>query len=174
MKDDQNKSQNKKQEEVEKLENEEPQKDNKEVNELLKKAEEAENKYKRALADYQNLEKRVRDEKSEWIKMANRELLLRMLPVLDTLQLAKQHSEDKALSVTVQQFLDVLRQEGIEKIETERKQFDPHLMEAISTMAGDENKVLQEVRAGYKIGDRVLRVAQVIVGSAKQNEKEKK
>lgn len=148
--------------------------ENAEVIKLQEKVEDADNKYKRALADYQNLEKRVRDEKSEWIKMANRELLLRMLPVLDTLQLAKQHSEDKALAVTAQQFLDVLRQEGIEKIQTEGKQFDPHLMEAISTMAGDENKVLQEVRAGYKIGDRVLRVAQVIVGSAKQKEKEKK
>ncbi len=149
---------------LEEVELEEAPEENTEVTKLQEKLEDAEFKYKRALADYQNLEKRVRDEKSEWIKMANRELLLRMLPVLDTLQLAKQHSEDKALAVTAQQFLDVLRQEGIEKIQTEGKQFDPHLMEVISTAAGEENKVLQEVRAGYKIGDRVLRVAQVIVG----------
>lgn len=150
--------------ESEEVELEETPEENTEVIQLQEKIEDFENKYKRALADYQNLEKRVRDEKSEWIKMANRELLLRMLPVLDTLQLARQHSEDKALTVTAQQFLDILRQEGIEKIQTEGKQFDPNLMEAISTMIGEENKVLQEVRAGYKIGDRILRVAQVIVG----------
>lgn len=123
-----------------------------------------EDKYKRALADYQNLEKRVREEKSEWIRMANRELLLRILPVLDTLLLAKLHSNDQTLKVTAQQFLDVLKEEGIEKIKTEGQEFNPHLMEVISTETGAENKVLKEVRAGYKMGDRILRVAQVVVG----------
>ena len=140
--------------------------------ELQEKLEECEFKYKRALADYQNLEKRVRDERIEWIKTANRDLIFRMLPVLDTLMLAQHHANDKTIAVTIQQFLDVLKAEGVEKIKTEGEEFSPHVMEVISTEEVDpstgsgqlENKVLKETRSGYKIGDRVLRVAQVVVG----------
>jgi len=126
-----------------------------------------ENKYKRALADYQNLEKRVREERREWIISANKDLILRLLPILDTLILASNHSKDQALLVTTQQFLDILKSENVEKIKTDGEEFDPTIMEVISTQEVDpseEGKVLQEVRVGYRIGDKILRVAQVIVG----------
>ncbi len=134
------------------------------IEELKKKVEDFENKYKRALADYQNLAKRTQEERIDWIKTANRELVLRILPILDTLLLASIHSQDKTLQVTIQQFLDVLKQEGIQKIETIGKEFNPHLMEAIGTQDGEEGKVLEETRAGYIMIDKVLRPAQVIVG----------
>ncbi len=123
-----------------------------------------ETKYKRALADYQNLEKRVRDEKGEWIKAANKELLLRMLPLLDTFSLAAAHSKDQTFLVVMQQFADVLKAEGIEKIKTAGETFDPHHMEAIDTIEGEEGKVIEEVRPGYMLYGRLLRPAQVRVG----------
>jgi molecular chaperone GrpE len=135
-----------------------------ELEELKHQVEEFENNYRRALADYQNLQKRVQEEKGEWIRTANKELLLRILPVLDTLMLAQLHVQDKGLQVSIQQFLDVLKSEGITRIETVGKDFNPHLMECIATEEGEENKVLEEIRAGYMLYDRVLRPAQVKVG----------
>ncbi len=143
--------------------------------EILKgQVEEAELKFKRALADYQNLEKRVQAQRREIILSANRDLLLRLLPILDTLQLAYQHLKDKGLELSIKQFSDVLKNEGVSKFETVGKQFDPSIMEGISTQDGEENKVLEEVRAGYMLNDILLRSAQVIVGNGGSVEQKSK
>jgi molecular chaperone GrpE len=131
---------------------------------VKQQAEDFENKYKRAIADYQNLQKRVQEEKSEWIRSANKELLLRILTVLDTLILAYQHTKDNNVQVSIQQFLDVLKSEGVIKIEALGKKFDPTIMEAIATGDGEEGKVLEEMRAGFMMYDKLLRAAQVKVG----------
>lgn len=144
-----------------------------EVVELKLKVEEGEQKFRRALADYQNLEKRVQAQRRELILSANRDLLLRILPILDTLQLAYQHVQDKGLELSIKQFTDMLVNEGIVKIETKGKTFDPSIMEGISTAGGEENKVIEEVRAGYMLNDSLLRSAQVIVGSAEEQNGEK-
>ena len=60
-----------------------------------------------------------------------------------------------------------LYNEGMERIETKDKDFDPNLMECVSVQEGTDNKVLEEVRPGFKINDTVLRPAQVIVGGQK-------
>lgn len=138
----------------------------KEIAVLQQKVDEAENKYRRALADYQNLQKRSQEDRAEWIKSANRELLLRILTVFDTLVLAYKHLEDKNLQVSINHFLDVLKAEGVTRIETVGKDFDPAVMEAITTAEGEEGKVVEEVRAGFMLFDKLLRAAQVIVGAA--------
>jgi len=134
------------------------------LDELQQKADESENKYKRALADYQNLQKRVSEEKSEWIRSANKDLLLRLLPVLDTLMMAEKHLQDQGLTVSINQFLDTLKAEGVTRIKTVGVAFNPHLMECVTTEQGKENEVLEELRAGYMLYDKVLRPAQVKVG----------
>lgn len=146
--------------------------ESKEVNEefeaLKTLASQLENNYKRALADYQNLQRRTQEEKSEWIRMANREMILKLLPVLDTLMLAAKHLQDKGLALSINQFFQVLEDEGVIKIEVLGKAFDPHTMEAVTTQesGGDKKgKVIEEVRTGFMFGDYVLRAAQVIVGA---------
>lgn len=119
---------------------------------------------KRVLADYQNLEKRALQERQMWIRSANKEMILRILPVLDTLEMAGKHVQDKGLQLSIQQFISALKDEGVDTIETVGKEFDPHTMEGIATVEGAEGKVIEEVRAGYKMGDMVLRPAQVKVG----------
>src|SRR5882672_6499330 len=89
-----------------------------EIGILVEKLEEAEGKYRRALADYQNLQKRVQEEKGEWIRAANKDLLLRLLPVLDTLMLAQKHLQDQGLTVSINQFLDIIKTEGVTQIKT--------------------------------------------------------
>ncbi len=131
---------------------------------LKTRLEDLENQLKRALADYQNLEKRVTLERHEWIKSANRNVLLRLLPVLDILILADKHVENQGIQLSIQQFLDALKQEGVEKIQTENKEFDPYTMECVETVEGKAGNVVEEVRAGYKLYDKILRPAQVKVG----------
>lgn len=127
-----------------------------------------ENQLKRAVADYQNLEKRVASEKAIWIGMANRDLIKRLLPGLDSLLLAESHTQDAGVKISIKHFLDALKEEGVERINTENADFDPNMMEAVSTLEGEEGKVVQEVKAGYTLNGEVIRVAQVIVGSGKK------
>ena len=138
----------------------------KETDELKKRIGELENQLKRALADYQNLEKRVAAERSEWIKTVNKELILRILPILDTLKMAAKHSQDDTLQVSIKQFEDVLKSAGATGIDTIGRMFDPLIMDAVATGDGEEGKILEEVRPGYMLHDKVLRVAQVKVGKS--------
>lgn len=141
----------------------------KELEKLKQKVTDTENDFKRALADYQNLQKRVTEEKHNWIKIANKELLLRLLPVLDTLLIANKHIQNDGLKVSINQFLDALKVEGVTRIETQGKEFDPNTMECVNVEEGEDNKVLEELRAGYIIHDKVLRPAQVKVGKKKDH-----
>ena len=127
------------------------------------KIENLENQLKRSLADYQNLEKRVIEEKSSWVKMANKDLLLKLLPVFDTLNLAQRHIQDEGLILSVKQFLDVLKSVGVERINTQDQAFDPSLMEVVEK-TGEEGKAIEETRAGFTLFGKVLRPAQVKVG----------
>jgi molecular chaperone GrpE len=149
--------------------NEEAKKQNEEIQESEKQNlefENLENQLKRALADYQNLEKRIAEEKGIWLKVANRNLLLKLLPGFDSLLLAEKHTQDEGVKLSIKHFQDILENEGVKKIETVGKDFDPNLMEAIGTTQGEDNKVIEEVRTGYMLFDQVLRPAQVIVGKS--------
>lgn len=151
-------------EEIEESEGIEETNENVEIEELKKDVEAYKAKYMRALADYQNLEKRSREERMEWIKNAGRDIILHMLPVLDTLMLASKHSKDDNLLISIAQFLDSLKAEGVTRIETKGKNFDPALMEAIQAVDGEEGKVIEEIRAGFMLHDHLLRAAEVTVG----------
>jgi molecular chaperone GrpE len=131
-----------------------------EVGELSKR-------YQRALADYQNLEKRVGLEKEEFAKFANAQLILKILPGLDSLEKASQHLKDEGLKLALKQLTDELASSGLEKIQTFGQDFDPETMECLEIAQGEEGKVLDEIRPGYKLNNRVLRVAQVRVGQVK-------
>lgn len=139
---------------------------------LKKRIEELENQNKRILADYRNLEKRAEVERREWILKANKQLLLNFLPVLDTLIHADKQNKslDQTLSLSIKQFLDILKLEGVEKIKTQGANFDLKLMECIEIIEGEEGKVIEETRAGYTLYGETLRPALVKVGSAKQNQ----
>lgn len=129
---------------------------------------ELEGQLKRALADYKNLEKRVEEKRQEWVLTSNRILIERLIPVLDDLFLAQKHIQDDGLNMSIQKFQDVLAEEGVEVIKTKDQNFDPNTMECVSVQEGDKDKILEEVRRGYKMNENVIRPAQVIVGGPKE------
>jgi molecular chaperone GrpE len=126
--------------------------------------EEWKNKYLRALADYQNYERRVKEEKEELVRQANRGLILKLLPFLDSLDKAEVFIKDPGLKMIKDSFNKVLKESGVEEMDLTGKPFDPYLSEAVEVVAGDkDNIVLEVVRKGYRYHDKVLRVAQVKV-----------
>ena len=127
-----------------------------------------ENKWKRALADYANLEKRIEKEKEDFVKFANAQLLNKLLAVLNDLELAEKHLKDKGLTLAGNRFREILKEEGVEEIEVLGRNFDPELMDAVETVDGPKNKVVEVVLKGYKLYGKVLRPAKVKVGGNKK------
>ncbi len=130
----------------------------------VEEADEYKHKYLRALADYQNYEKRVREEKEELSKAAAKGLLLRLLPFLDNLEQAEVFVKDDGLKMIREQLQKTLEAEGLKKIEVVGQEYDPHTAEAVDIVQGDrDNMVVEVVRQGYMLGDKVVRPAQVKV-----------
>lgn len=133
--------------------------------ELEEKNIDLENKLKRSLADYANLEKRWEKEREEFVKFSNAQLLRKILEIFDELQLCECYLKDKGLMLVCDKLRELLKSEGIERISTLGEEFNPQMMEAVEMIAGPRNKVMEVVREGYRFGGRILRPAKVKVGN---------
>lgn len=132
-----------------------------------------ENRLMRVYADLDNLRRRSRMEKEELSTYANSKLITEMLPVVDNLALALQAAagkEDdelvKGVDMVFKQFLSVLEKSGVTMINPVGETFDPNRHEAVlseSVEGTEAGIVLQVLRTGYQLGDRVLRPAMVKV-----------
>lgn len=132
-----------------------------------KAEEEWKQKYLRVLADYQNLEKRTHIHIEEVRRYASELVLSRMLPIVDTLESAQKHLKDSGLEMVLRQMHTTLTELGVKKIDVLEKVFNPHEMDCIEVVEGNENMVVEEVSPGYTLHDRILRVAKVKVGKKK-------
>ncbi len=135
------------------------------VKELEEKNIDLENKLKRSLADYANLEKRREKEREEFVKFSNAQLLRKILEIFDELQLCECYLKDKGLMLVCDKLRELLKSEGIERISALGEEFSPQMMEAVEMIAGPRNKVMEVVREGYRFGGRILRPAKVKVGN---------
>lgn len=129
------------------------------------------NDLKRVAAEFDNFRKRVARERQELGALANERLLKELLPVLDdlgrALEAAEQHEEAKleeGVRLVHRALSDVLAKAGLAEIETEGV-FDPHVHEALLSQPSDAQAgtVIEVLQKGYRLGDRVLRPARVIV-----------
>ncbi|MBI3955378.1 nucleotide exchange factor GrpE [Candidatus Gottesmanbacteria bacterium] len=137
---------------------------NKNPEELEIQTEVWKNKYLRALADYQNLEKRVKEARADEVKYASGNVILKILSVLDILEKVVLTNSDQGLSLALKQFYEFLSGENVQKIEVLGHEFDPRVMECVEVVEGEkDNMVVEELRAGYKMYDKVIRTARVKV-----------
>jgi molecular chaperone GrpE (heat shock protein) len=148
-------------EEEEKKQEQQPQKTQPVADQLI---EEWKQKYLRALADYQNLEKRSIARIDEERKFAAEVTLKKFLPAIDSLTRASSHSKDEGLRLAVKELSVALESCGVKRMDVIGKVFDPYTMECIDVIDGEDEKVLEEVAPGYIFLDKVLRVAHVKVG----------
>lgn len=128
-----------------------------------------EDKWKRAVADYHNLEKRVQTQQIEFVKFANATLITRLLSIVDDLNRAVDHLQDQGLQLIISQLKDLLKTEGVTEIAAANLPFNAHTMEAVDTVTGPKDQVVAVVTTGYMLGDKVLRPARVTVGQGESS-----
>ncbi|HEX4212814.1 MAG TPA: nucleotide exchange factor GrpE [Candidatus Dormibacteraeota bacterium] len=141
--------------------------------ELVSQLEAARDAHLRLAADFENFKKRSRQERTELLQYGTGQLIERLLPVLDDAERVLEHVPEgvdenwlKGVRMTVAKLLEALEQAGLEPVEAVGIRFDPKLHEAIATEVSEdheEDTVLDEVRRGYRLHDRVLRPALVRV-----------
>ncbi len=146
------------------------------LQEKAAKADELRDQLLRTVADMDNLRKRSVREKQDAIRYANEAMLEKLIPVLDNFEmamLATANAEGASVdavktgvNMILGQFKNVLGDAGLEEIDALGKPFDPNIHEAVSQQVSDkvaEGQVLQQLRKGYKLKDRLLRPATVVV-----------
>lgn len=124
-----------------------------------------ESRLMRALADYQNLEKRHQTDRQNLIKFANQNLLDKLLPLLDDLNRAQLHLQDKGLELVLNHFNQLMASEEVVEIKALGEEFNPETMDCTQVVEGPKNQVVNVITPGYLYQDRVLRPARVEVGS---------
>ena len=123
-------------------------------------------KYSRALADYENLRKKTAQEKEEFAKYANEQLLYEIIPVYTNFQLALMHCEkssdqdsiNQGIKYIIKQLKEVLTKNSVEEIKTKGEKFNPHTMEALK---GEGKKVKKQISPGFTLKGKVIIPAKV-------------
>lgn len=142
-------------------------------------------RYKRALADYQNLLRQSSNEKQAFYKYVLEEFLQELLPVYDNLKISiSSLSETEAnnpwvegIKYVIKQFKELLANNKVEEIEVLNKDFDPETMEALKEEKNQEEAIdhnldlicIKEIRPGYKLNDKIIRPAKVLVKNKNKN-----
>ena len=136
-------------------------------------------KYLRASAELDNFRKRTIKEKTELIKTAAEKTLLSILPVVDDLERADEELEKdmteeqwfaclEGYKVISNKFIGILRGLGLEKVDPRGEMFDPEIHEAVAMRPvespSNKGRIMDCIQPGYKLGDKIIRFAKVIVG----------
>lgn len=136
--------------------------------------------WQRAQADFINFKKRSEQERGDLTRFANANLMLELLPVLDDMERALEHTPAKLASIAwvdgvnliYRKFKASLEAQGLAQIEALGKPFDPNLHEAVRQDKGKEGIVIEEILKGYQLHDKVIRPTMVVVGNGEDTDKE--
>jgi molecular chaperone GrpE len=109
---------------------------------LSSRVAELEDRLKRSLADYANLEKRIESQRQFFVTLATTAMVTKMIEVLDDFNLTYQHLQDAGLKIAIDKFMSVLKTEGVEEIDALNRKFDPETMECIEAVCGQYNLVI--------------------------------
>ncbi|MFY9554940.1 MAG: nucleotide exchange factor GrpE [Blastocatellia bacterium] len=143
-----------------------------EIERLKESLREEHDMYLRALADFENYRRRVERERGSAARAGKRELIISLLPVLDSFDRALQHIGDKpspmyeGFLAIHRKLMSLLEAQGVTPFDSVGETFDPELHEAIGSVQSDEYEpgvVVDEVQRGYRWGDELLRPARVRV-----------
>jgi molecular chaperone GrpE len=146
--------------------------------ELLKKSAELElirDRVLRSAADFENAKKRLAKERDDFVKFAQEGLIREALPVLDNFERALSHAGEikdasaknvvSGIQMVFKQFNEILKNQGLKRLQTVGQKFDPHQHEALGYVyeKGPEDEIVEEIEPGYLLHDRLLRAAKVRV-----------
>ena len=135
----------------------------------------------RLQAEFENFRKRTEKEKAEFVKYAKAELMQKLLPTIDTFEIALKSAKDsekfvKGMEMVYAQLVSTLQSEGLKPIEAAGKKFDPYLHEVMLKEKSDKDDdiVLEELQKGYMLNDKVLRHSKVKISEKAEKEEAKK
>ena len=137
------------------------------VEELQARIAELEDKNLRMMAEFDNFRKRTNKEKLDLMANAGERIFTEMLPLVDDFERALAVVEDKGVRLIYNKFIAFLDKNDVHAIETEGVDFNTDEHEAVTTFAAGEDKkgkVIDCTQKGYKLGDKVIRFAKVVVG----------
>lgn len=137
------------------------------VEELQARIEELEDKNLRMMAEFDNYRRRTNKEKLDLMATAGERIFTEMLPLVDDFERALAVVEDEGVKLIYNKFIAFLDKNDVHAIETEGVDFNTDEHEAVTTFAAGEDKkgkVIDCTQKGYKLGDKVIRFAKVVVG----------
>ncbi|MED3563703.1 nucleotide exchange factor GrpE [Bacillus sp. MUM 116] len=146
----------------------------KDIEELKNKLDEADNRYLRLQADFDNFRRRSRLDQEASEKYRAQKLVTDLLPALDNFERAMKVEVDneqtksllQGMEMVYRGILDALKKEGLEPIEAVEKEFDPHMHQAVMQESNENygsNIIIEEFQKGYLLKDRVIRPSMVKV-----------
>ena len=137
------------------------------IEELEARISELEDKNLRMMAEFDNYRRRTNKEKLELMATAGERIFTDMLPLVDDFERALAVIDDEGVRLIYNKFIAFLEKNDVHPIETEGVDFNTDEHEAVTTFAAGEDqkgKVIDCTQKGYKLGDKVIRFAKVVVG----------
>lgn len=139
---------------------------------------------KRLKAEFENYKRRSQKERERIVSWSNEDLIKQFLPVLDDLERAVDSSQQsknlaslmEGMRMILDQLKAILQKQGLQEIQAKGEEFDPHYHEALMSVDLTEypdNLVVEEMRKGYKLNNKILRPAMVKVNKRSQENKKK-
>ncbi|NQT77191.1 MAG: nucleotide exchange factor GrpE [Bacteroidetes bacterium] len=147
------------------------------IQELGQKLDELNDKYLRLFSEFDNFRKRTQKEKLELFKTASEDVMTAILPVIDDFERAIKSTDDngvdgnykEGIELIYNKLINILKQKGLEQMSVLGEEFDTDFHEAITNIPAPEpgmkGKVVDEIEKGYKLNDKVIRFAKVVIGS---------
>jgi molecular chaperone GrpE len=148
-----------------------------EFKKLQEKVMELNDKYLRLYSDFENYRKRIQKEKTDWMKYAGEDVIKHILPVLDDFERAIKHNQNledveklrEGFVLIFNKLKQLLKQKGLEPMESKGEPFNADFMEAVTQVPAPDDqskgKVIDELEKGYKMHEKIIRLAKVVVGS---------
>jgi molecular chaperone GrpE len=149
-----------------------------ETEEVEEQQPEQDDRLLRLAADFENYKKRAARERQEYVALANERLIAELIPILDDLEralaAAEEHQEaqlEEGVLLVHRSLAGLLERHGVKPIKTDGH-FDPHVHEALLSQPSEaeEGSVIDVVQKGYKLGDRVVRPARVVVAAPQETD----
>jgi len=121
--------------------------------------------WQRAKADYLNLQREYEKKIADCFKFANHQLILELLPFLDSFEAAVKNGKDEGIKHLYNQLLSVLKSNGLEEINTVGEKFNPEIHEAVEIVKAEkeEGTIIEEIQRGYKFHGKLIRASKVKV-----------
>ena len=150
-------------------------KNNNKIKELTDKTKELTNSLQHLQAEFENYKKRIEREKQDIVRYSSQNLIIKLLPIIDSFEIALENHKDKnkfieGMKLVFSQFYSTLEKEGLKQIDPLNEKFDPYKHEVMMHEKNDkpDNTIVEVLQKGYILNDKVIRHAKVKIAKNKR------